>query len=77
MKKPRRTYIVYRNGSLVDETWAVSEKQAINNVRHNAFGDFESQYEYGVEWFAELKYPPVVRDGSMEPKQMSLFGGIL
>ena len=39
------------------ETWAVSEAQAINNVRHNTRGDYESQYGYNTVWTAELKYP--------------------
>ena len=63
MKKPRATFLVYRNGVYMGQTWAVSEKQAINNVRHNTCGDFESQYGYGVEWRAELKYPGSVGDG--------------
>ena len=45
------------------ETWAVSEAQAINNVRHRKYGDYgTSQYkptatsghwENGLEWKAE------------------------
>ena len=57
MRKPHASYLVYRNGVYMGETWAVSEKQAINNVRHNTRGDFESQYSYSVSWEAELKYP--------------------
>lgn len=55
MKRPRITYDVYVNGHYVGETFAVSEKQAINNVRHRARGDFESQYDNN--WFAEPRYP--------------------
>ena len=57
MKKPHHTYLVYLNGVLMGETWAVSEAQAINNVRHNTRGDYESQYGYNTVWTAELKYP--------------------
>lgn len=57
MKKPRRTYVVYMNGHRIGETFAVSEKQAINNVRHNYCGDYESQYDN--HWEAELKYQEV------------------
>ena len=57
MRKPRHTYEVYRNGVYIGDTWAVSEAQAINNVRHNTRGDYESQYAYGVQWEAILKYP--------------------
>ena len=55
MRKPRITYKVYMNGRFIGETFAVSEKQAINNVRHNYRGDFESQYDN--DWEAEPKYP--------------------
>lgn len=55
MRKPRITYNVYKNGIFIGETFAVSEKQAINNVRHNRFGDFESQHD--STWEAEPKYP--------------------
>lgn len=49
--------------NMVGETWAVSEKQAINNVRHRKRGDYySSQYkpryvsghwEEGEHWKAE------------------------
>lgn len=35
-------------------TWAVSEKQAINNVRHNNYGDKTSQYKDDYFWTAEI-----------------------
>lgn len=45
------------------DTWAVSEKQAINNVRHRNYGDYgssqyksigySSSWENGLEWKAE------------------------
>ena len=35
-------------------TWAVSEKQAINNVRHNNYGDEHSQHKDGWFWNAIL-----------------------
>ena len=54
MRKPRITYDVYLNGVYVSETFAVSEKQAINNVRHNHCGDYESQYSR--DWEARPKY---------------------
>lgn len=57
MRKPRRTYEVYLNGEYKGQTWAVSEAQAINNVRHNTCGDYESQYGYESTWEAILKYP--------------------
>ena len=56
MKKPHRTYEVYRDGIYMDDSWAVSEAQAINNVRHNMVGDFESQHSEEHVWEAELKY---------------------
>ena len=53
----RYRYKVYVNkGSgwcAVGETTAVSEEQAINNVRHNQHGDYVSQYSPGWEWSAE------------------------
>ena len=61
MKKPRAKWLVYRTyymrsediedsfenePELVGETWAVSEAQAINNVRHRTMGDYgTSQYK--------------------------------
>lgn len=33
-------------------TWAVSEKQAINNIRHNNYGDNTSQYKGDYYWKA-------------------------
>ena len=53
MKKPRSTWIVYLNNQVMGETWAVSKAQAINNVRHNTRGDYESQYDN--DWDARLK----------------------
>ena len=38
------------------ETWAVSEKQAINNIRHRVFGDYNS---------SQYKYDYVCGDGAM------------
>lgn len=35
----------------VGDTWAVSEKQAINNVRHREHGDYRSQLDW--YWKAE------------------------
>ena len=47
----------------VGETYAVSEKQAINNVRHRMYGDYgmsqnkplnaECKWENGLHWKAE------------------------
>ena len=53
----RYRYRVYVNKGSgwcpVGETTAVSEEQAINNVRHNQHGDCVSQYSPGWEWSAE------------------------
>ena len=51
MKQPKREYNVYRRGWYIGSTLAVSEAQAVNNVRHNSVGDYESQYD--DEWWAE------------------------
>ena len=40
-----KEYAVYKNGTFQGLTKAVSGDQAINNVRHRKFGEFESQYE--------------------------------
>ena len=77
MKKPKLKFIVYSqyymetefpdedftdDWKFEGETWAVSEKQAINNVRHRKYGDYgTSQYkpattschwENGLKWKA-------------------------
>lgn len=77
MAKPRRKYQVYTAYYFYSEeyedchvdkwthegsTWAVSEKQAINNVRHRSYGDYgssqykplncEGSYENGLMWLA-------------------------
>lgn len=59
MKQPKKKYQVYSSYSFMSEfyedchqdewihegeTWAVSAKQAINNVRHRNYGDKHSQY---------------------------------
>jgi hypothetical protein len=44
------------------ETWAVSERQAINNFRHREYGDFSQHlpiytsghYDAAYEWKAEV-----------------------
>lgn len=48
MKKPKIEYTVYRLGAYVGRTFAVSEKQAINNIRHRLEGDYfyGSNYDY-------------------------------
>lgn len=39
--KPKRHYDIYtNNGRYVGSTTAVSEAQAVNNVRHNTKGDY-------------------------------------
>lgn len=77
MAKPKKKYSVYATPYLeaeelencvqyprefMGETWAVSEAQAINNVRYRTVGN-TSQYlpyitsghwEKGIEWEAEL-----------------------
>ena len=77
MAKPKRHYSVYyrlityneitNEESVSDfhfagETWAVSEKQAINNVRHRNYGDISQylpiyssgSYEARYEWKAKV-----------------------
>lgn len=46
MKKPKKIYRVYRLGAYVGSTLAVSEKQAINNIRHRIEGDYYSGSNY-------------------------------
>jgi hypothetical protein len=58
MKRPRdikAVYLVYYNSDLVGETRAISEKQAINNVRHTFLGDTTSQYVDILAWSAKEK----------------------
>ena len=68
MSKPKLPYQVYTSYCFVNgdypedshqdewrhegETWAVSEKQAINNVRHRNYGDNYSQYGAWLDWIA-------------------------
>ena len=40
-----KKYAVYRNGIFEGSTQAISDRQAINNVRHNNYGEAESQFE--------------------------------
>lgn len=40
-----KQYAVYKEGCFCGSTFAVSEEQAINNVRHRQFGEYESQYQ--------------------------------
>lgn len=49
--KPKKKYAVYLNGGrYVDETMAVSEAQAVNNVRHRSAGDYiGNEGYYAVE----------------------------
>ena len=49
---------VYKNGVYMGETCAVSEKQAINNVRHRKEGDYSSQYD--SNWSAILQEPEYI-----------------
>lgn len=51
-------YRVYKNGAYMGETCAVSEKQAINNVRHRTEGDYSSQYD--SNWSAILQEPEYI-----------------
>lgn len=51
-------YDVYKNGAYMGETCAVSEKQAINNVRHKKEGDYSSQYD--SNWEAILQEPEYI-----------------
>lgn len=51
-------YDVYKNGSYMGETYAVSEAQAINNVRHREEGDYSSQYN--SNWEAILQEPEYI-----------------
>ena len=56
MKKPKYLYEVYRDDEYMGETWAVSEAQAINNIRFRSDEDeggwLTSQYSGGSEWEA-------------------------
>lgn len=63
LRKKKHQYYVFAcsdNNSELDShayegmTWAVSEKQAINNVRHNNYGDLTSQYHDNYIWSAIL-----------------------
>lgn len=45
-----KEYAVYKNDRFEGATFATSEAQAINNVRHRNYGDFESQYWH--DWTA-------------------------
>lgn len=47
--QPKYCYCVYYKGQLMGKTWAVSEAQAVNNVRHRECGDYTDNYG----WFAE------------------------
>lgn len=40
-----KKFAVYRNGIFEGSTQAISDRQAINNVRHNNYGESESQFE--------------------------------
>lgn len=44
MKKPREKYLVIFSDDDFYETWAVSEKQAVNNVKHQL--GLAGSYEY-------------------------------
>ena len=44
MKKPKQKYLVIFSDDDFYETWAVSEKQAINNVKHQL--GLAGSYEY-------------------------------
>jgi hypothetical protein len=45
-------YKVFYAGQLVGETFALSVRQAINNVRHNLMGETTSQYVDPEKWSA-------------------------
>lgn len=44
MKKPRNKYLVVFSEHIFYETWAVSEKQAVNNVKYQL--GLAGSYEY-------------------------------
>lgn len=44
MKKPKNKYLVIFSDNDFYETWAVSEKQAVNNVKHQL--GLAGSYEY-------------------------------
>lgn len=91
MKKPKKKYQVYTsyyfiNGdypweshqdkwSYEGETWAVSEKQAINNIRHRVYGDNHSQYKpwdigtYG-DYSTSLDWMAVESDKPLYPEEL-------
>lgn len=69
MRQPQYYYNVYtiQGGipKLEGVTAAVSEKQAINNVRCNTRGIYESQYKSGTQWVAHRK-EPVTQEDAMQ-----------
>ncbi len=55
MKRPhdiKALFLVYYGSELLGQTFAVSSRQAINNVRHNYMGDTTSQYSDPGMWKA-------------------------
>lgn len=44
MKKPKNKYLVVFSEHVSYETWAVSEKQAVNNVKHQL--GYAGSYKY-------------------------------
>ena len=47
---------VYYNHDLVGQTMAISDRQAINSVRHNLVGETMSQYRDPGAWLAIETY---------------------
>lgn len=55
MKRPhdiKGLFYVYYGSELLGKTYAVSSRQAVNNVRHNYMGDSTSQYRDPEMWRA-------------------------
>lgn len=58
MKRPsdvKGQFVVYYGTQIMGETFAVSSKQAVNNVRHNTMGETTSQYRDPGMWSATEK----------------------
>ena len=52
MEDIKKKWAVIRDGIIVGSTYAISAEQAINNVRYNVYGEYESQYDAQHTWDA-------------------------
>lgn len=56
MKRPndiKAHFYVFYGNQLIGETFALTARQAINNVRHNVMGETMSQYSDPSMWSAQ------------------------